>query len=82
MTVRPSASLNKPSNGSAPDFKAIAMLIVSASQVDDAVLPWRFKRQAIGQQRLPSADWISIQKPNVDFVFFEIPCKIRVGRHN
>jgi hypothetical protein len=39
MTLRFIASLKSSSNGRASDFNAEAMLIVSASQVEDAVLP-------------------------------------------
>ena len=39
VTDRHSASLNKPSSGSASDLKAVAMLTNSASHVEDAVLP-------------------------------------------
>ena len=55
------------------------MLIVSASQVDDAVLSCHFERQAIGQQRLPSADCISIQSPDVDFVVSRSPARSTSG---
>eukprot|EP00972_Heterocapsa_arctica_P060229 8883676-Heterocapsa_arctica.AAC.1 len=64
-TLRPRAWENRSTIGSASDFKAVAMEMYSASQVDDAVEPWRFERHARGQQRWPSLERTSSHRPEV-----------------
>eukprot|EP00972_Heterocapsa_arctica_P047060 6943480-Heterocapsa_arctica.AAC.1 len=50
-TCRPSACVNRSTIGSASAFSDVATEMYSASQVLDAVDPWRFERHASGQQR-------------------------------
>ena len=65
--------------GSTSAFKAVASEIISASQVELAVEPWRFERQDRGQHLVPSSLRSSSQRPDVLLVVSRSPAKSASG---
>ena len=63
--MRPSAAENKSCLGKPSLLSPVAMEIVSASGVEDALGPWRFDLQAKGHVRRPSSETSSTQRPLV-----------------
>eukprot|EP00972_Heterocapsa_arctica_P084310 12420604-Heterocapsa_arctica.AAC.1 len=55
------------------------MEMYSASQVEEAVEPWRFERHARGQHRSPSAERTSSQRPEVDLAVSRSPARSASG---
>eukprot|EP00972_Heterocapsa_arctica_P039868 5873073-Heterocapsa_arctica.AAC.1 len=55
------------------------MEMYSASHVLDAVEPWRLERHANGQQRSPSAERASSQRPDVLLVVSMSPLRSASG---
>ena len=62
---RPRACPRSSIMGSTSAFRAVASEIISASQVELAVEPWRFERQDRGQHLFPSSLLSSSHKPEV-----------------
>ena len=71
--------MNRSCIGKPSLLSPVAMEIVSASWVDDAVEPRRLLRHASGQVRRPSAETNSTHKPLVDFDVSMLPFRSASG---